>query len=264
VSRRWTTTKSEKDLIDHDIATERNIFRKYATIHKKREDFCDTCRRKEPKIQNFNEGKPVSFFVVGADMKKTIYKVMFVGKVVTSNWGEKADPPDPIDRESGSIDARFNSRPLFLAQDNPFFNCIATICQSLWKADDLKEIWRKIAITDMTKCSISDNFAETTTEMKDTCLNAGFLKAEIEEIKPSHLIFFTGHDYDSQIRSLLALKHEIVDQPEREIKIWWTMPADTENKLQVLRTHHPYYIFHFKPKEKDFFCQEIADWIKSS
>ena len=78
---------------------------------------------------------------------------MFVGKTVTDNWGSNANPPDPIDQESGFIDARHNSENLFLKQDRLFFKCIAAVCQSLWKAEklDLKEIWKRIAVTDFTK-----------------------------------------------------------------------------------------------------------------
>jgi len=256
------TTKDEKDLIGHDIETEARIFRRYAKIRNEKKDICN-CSEKVKEIQNFNDGRPVSFFIVGADMKKTKYKIMFVGKVVTWGFGQNGTSPDPIDEKSGFIDIRFNAKPVFLAQDNPFFACIREVCKKLWETDDLEEIWRRIAVTNMVKCSISANFDKTTPEMKDNCLEAGFVRAEIEEVKPTHLIFFTGHKYDSQIRSLFDLKHEITDEPDKEIKIWWTMPAKDEYKMQVLRTYHPYYL-RFIPEAKQFFYEKIVTWITTS
>ncbi len=197
-------------------------------------------------------------------MKETEHRLMFVAKTVTSNWGETATPsPDPIDKESGFIDTRFNSESLFLKQDNMFFVCIAEVCKSLWgKELDLNEIWRRIAVTDIVKCSNNSESwrAKTVETMKNNCVEAGFLKAEIEEVEPTHLMFFTGHDYDSQIQDLLGYKSEIIDEPEKGIKIWWTMPANNKRKMQVLRTYHPHY-FKYHPEQKKVFYQKIAKWI---
>ncbi len=258
--------KIDKDLIGHDTKTESRIFRRYAEICEKKKDICANCREKEKEIQKINDGLPVSFFIVGADMKTTKYRVMFVGKTVTSNWGPKAVPPDPIEELSVFIDARFNSENLFLKQDRMFFKCIGSVCQLLWNEDnlDLEKVWRRIAVTDFTKCSNSEGWAKTTPEMKNNCMEAGFLKAEIEEAQPTHLIFFTGHDYDDQIKKLFDLPYEIMDEPNDEIKIWWIRKSDqNEKQMQMLRTYHPHY-FHYNPNKKELFSQKIASWIKKS
>jgi len=239
---------------------------KYAKIRKKRSEFCEKCNNVVPEIKEVNDGRPVSFFVVGADMKQTKRKLMFVAKTVTSNWGENANLPDPIHRESGFIDTRYNSESLFLKQDNMFFICIAEVCRSLWGNQlGLREIWHRIAVTDIVKCSNNSESWRAKTEgiMKNNCVEAGFLKAEIEEVKPTHLMFFTGHDYDSQIQELLGYEPEITDEPEKEIRIWWTMPSNNQSKMQVLRTYHPHY-FNYHPKQKTLFYQKIATWIKTT
>ena len=86
-------------------------------------------------------------------------------------------------------------------------------------------------------------------------MDMSFLKTEIEEVEPTHLIFFTGHDYDRQIQELLNLKYQINDQSDDEIKIWWTKKLENnKNTMQVLRTYHPHY-FHYCPNIKELFYQ---------
>ena len=248
-------------LSGHDADTESRIFRRYAEIRQTKTYVCNICRKENPKISTLNQERPVSFFTVGHDMKKLDKRLMFIGKTVTSNWGP---PTDPIDVQSGFIDARHNSEnDLFLKQVIPFFKCIAAVGKLVWKNDDLelKEIWKRIAVTDFVKCSISESRDETTSSMKNNCLEAGFLKAELEEIQPTHLIFFTGHSYDSQIRSLFNLKHDLVDEGIDGINIWWIQRLEqNENDLEVLRTYHPGW-FLFNPDKWKLFYQKISSWI---
>lgn len=258
----------DKKLSEHDIETESRIFKKYAEICQKKKHICAECREKNPEILRVNQGLPVSFFTVGVDMNELKNRVMFVGKTVTYNWGPKADPPDPIDKESGVIDARYASDRLVFRQE-PFFKCITDICRLLWKEENLKleEIWRRIAVTNFTKCSNSNEGweAKTTDSMKDNCLEVGFLEAELKEAKPTHLIFFTGPSYDNQIKKLLDIKYEIIDEPNNRNRKWWTVkPEENKIKTPVLRINNPYFIQFFTSDEKRQFYQKISSWIKKS
>ena len=93
-----TSWRTREALIGHNREIEDAIFDMYREIRSKNSEICDNCKR-STKI--LNKGHPVSFFVVGKDFHRELYRIMFVGKTVQNGWEQ-----DPIENISGFIDAR--------------------------------------------------------------------------------------------------------------------------------------------------------------
>jgi uracil-DNA glycosylase len=259
----------EKELIGHDKEIEDRIFQKYAELRVEK-GLCRECN--VPK--EVNDGLPVSFFVVGENFQKQESRVMFVGKTVQSEWEDIS----PKNSTSGFWDARrYAKEELFLPfwSTGPFWQCIKEICQILWKINNPEEIWRRIAITNLVKCSTSRNLDETPHQLKRNCIqNAGFFEEEVEIVRPTHIVLFTGPDYDEYLKELTFGYNHSKDYPidfsleDKEITPFkgankWLERDFLEAgkvKMRFLRTYHP--AFYMEARDKEKFCMCIASWIK--
>jgi uracil-DNA glycosylase len=253
--------------VGHCKEIEDSIFEKYRS---KKKNFCQECRRKHRK-QILNEHRPVSFFVVGEDFQKTDnhQKIMFVGKTVQGGWGKRTG--DPIDK-SGFIDARKYAREQLLVQfwGNSFMQCIKEICRILWKTDNLKLIWRKIAITNLVKCSTSESGDNTPDLLKRNCITkAKFFEEEVKRIKPTHVVLFTGYDYDDYLEEI-GFEGTSKDPMElgntggiKSNVMRWDGELEKDGvKIRFLRTCHPSYFNRKNDSLKGCFCEAIAGWIE--
>ncbi len=202
---------------------------------------------------------------------------MFVGKTVQDGWGKSKDQgeDDPVDDLTGFIDARFGGKKLWdsASRKSPIWECIEKVCSNIWENTNKEELWRKIAATNLVKCSNSPWRDNTTREMKANCINvAGYLKREVEIIKPTHLVLFTGLHYDDYLGKLKfedtkpfekAIKPKIITGEKRQVEVGWWHRQYWENgkvAMHFLRTYHPGYL-----RGKGLlsnFCKEIADWVK--
>lgn len=126
-----------------------------------------------------NESRPLSFFVVGSDFRNEKYKVMFVGKTVQDGWGKSKNESedDPVDDHTRFIDARFGGKILWDtdSRKSPIWECMEKVCSNIWEKASKEELWRKIAITNLVKCSNSPWRDNTPQEMKENCINVGFI-----------------------------------------------------------------------------------------
>lgn len=255
-----------EELFGHNREIENALFNKYREIRSEKGDVCDDCNRS---IKILNEGHPVSFFVVGENFQRESYKLCFVGKTVQSGW--ETDPTDPF---SGFIDARKSAKEiLFLPfwATYSFWQCIKEICRVLWKTSNAEDIWRKIAITNLVKCSASENRDQTPNRLKVNCIfKARFFEEEVKIIKPSHIIFFTGSDYDELIEKInFGFRYKDVTS-NKYLKnlgpsfkaLWWHRKFFEKGKvkMQFLRTYHPGYIK--KQSQQECFSHKIAEWIE--
>lgn len=260
-----------KELDDHDKETEDRIFEKYAELRIGK-GLCREC--KVPK--DINDGFPVSFFVVGKDFRKQESRLMFVGKTVQSGW-EEVSIKNGV---SGFWDARmYGKEGLFLPSwsSGPFWQSIREICQRLWEINNPEEMWRKIAITNLVKCSTSRDLDETPLELKINCIQrAGFFQEEVKITKPTHMILFTGPNYDKYLEELTfgynpseVYPIEISVEgkkiiPFRGADRWLGRDflEGDEIKMRFLRTYHPSFYLNAGAGDKELFCQHIALWIK--
>jgi uracil-DNA glycosylase len=271
------SAKYGEAIVGHDQKIEGTLFKMYDKSAKNHG--CEECSRyfaNKPQDVDplVNESRPTSFFVVGSDFRsEKNYRVMFVGKTVQDGWGKSGD--DPVDNYSGFIDARFGGKKLWntASRKSPIWECITEVCSNIWENANKDELWRKIAVTNLVKCSNSPSRDNTTQEMKKNCINvAGYLKQEVEIIKPTHLVLFTGLHYDEYIKILKFWNTSFVEKVSerkiiageiRQVEVGWWYRQYWENgkvALRFLRTYHPGYL-----RGKGLlssFSKEIADWIK--
>jgi len=239
----------ERELAGHNKEIEDRIFEKYAELRVGR-GLCGKCS--VPK--EVNSGLPVSFFVVGEDFQKQELRVMFVGKTVQSGWESS-----PRNEASGFLDSRkYAKEELFLPfwSTSPFWQCIKEICQIVWEINNLEEMWRRIAITNLVKCSTSPDLDTTPPLLKRNCIeNAGFFENEVKIARPTHMILFTGPDYDEYLKKLrfgyddyeekdaisfLDEEGKIIEHFEGGRELWeGAFLEGGKVKMLLLRTYHP-------------------------
>lgn len=241
----------------HDNEIEDQIFKKYGELRKEK-GLCKGCN--VPK--DVNGALPVSFFVIGESFQEQKFRVMFVGKTVQSGWEN-----EPIEVVSGFIDPRkYAKKELFLPfwSTTPFWQCIKEICQKLWKMTDPEDIWRRIAITNLVKCSTSPGLDTTPESLKGNCIqNAAFFENEVKIAQPTHLVLFTGLDYDDYLNDV-SFGYEYRDGKKGSlcgVKLWQRDFLEANKvKLRFLRTNHP---AHFMKKiDQQNFCKLIVKWIR--
>lgn len=236
-------------------------------------EYCKKCREKfGDKIENC--GHPLSFYVIGEKFRNEKYRVVFVGKKARTGWEE-----NPIDKISGFIDARCDTKEdLFLPpwSTYPFWQCIKEICWRLWNVRDPDIMWRKIMITNIVKCVV-ENKNEVLTEVSEYCiLKTRFLEWEIRIVKPTHVIFFTGPDFDEFIDELDFGYEEKEDLEKKEREwimdnkkykiLWWHRAFKRYGRVMMhfLRVNHPSNFYWAKNEIKDKFAKKIADWIRKN
>lgn len=254
---------SKEEISGHNKEIEDQIFKKYGELRKEK-GLCKGCN--VPK--EVNGGLPVSFFVIGESFQEQKCRVMFVGKTVRDGWEN-----DPIEVVSGFIDPRKNAKEeLFLPfwSTYPFWQCIKEICQRLWEISNPEDIWRRIAITNLVKCSTSPNIDTTPDLLKRNCIeNARFFENEVKEAQPTHIILFTGSDYDEYLDKISfgyedsygGEKIDRLEGFEGPIKLWQKNFLEKGKvKMRFLRTYHP--AFFRTAEKKQRFCQLIVEWIK--
>ncbi|MEM2878955.1 MAG: hypothetical protein QXG10_05380 [Candidatus Hadarchaeales archaeon] len=263
-----------KPIEGHDYELESRIFEAYRKIRKEQKQICEDCS-KNAKI--LNGGHPVSFFGVGENFRQERYRVLFVGKTVQSGWEE--DWKDGLrDEASGFIDARERGRNLFLpffgAYNWQFWQCIKEVSRKLFETNDPDELWKKIAITNIVKCSTSEGRDTTPVELKENCVSkAKFFQEEVKIIEPTHIIFFTGLDYDDYIKEIdfgceyNGKKDNKGYQFLGEAKVlWWhrTFLKEGRPKINFLRTNHPAHPMFRDAEVAEEFTTKIADWIRQN
>jgi hypothetical protein len=261
----------ERELVGHDKEIENSIFEKYAEL-RLRKRLCEFCS--VPK--EVNAGLPVSFFSVGEEFQRQELKIMFVGKTVQGGW-----ELEPRNEVSGFLDPRkYAKEELFLPfwSTTPFWQCIKEICQVVWEMDDPAEIWKRIAITNLVKCSTSPGLDTTPLQLKRNCIeNARFFENEVKLVMPTHIILFTGFDYDEHLKKLdfgyncfkevtgikfLERGKEVLHFKGAEKEWEKTFWGRNKIKMRFLRTYHP--AFFKKQEDKRAFCLHIATWINLS
>jgi uracil-DNA glycosylase len=263
----------ENQLNGHNKTIEDMIISRYIELREKIGG-CSACK---PYLSDdINEGRPVSFYVIGEDFPKQTTRVMFVGKTVTYGW--ETSPAIP---GSDFIDSReYAKASLFLPHVNnwvlgsPFWEAVKAVSQVIWKDNTLDQIWRKIAITNLVKCSASKKDDETPPEMKRNCIETmRFFENEVIFAKPTHLIVFSGGDsekyYDQYLSDLsfgFKTKPKQINQRNHcDYGVSWWHQEFLEMsiaKMHMLRTYHP--SSRRSPKDQQSFCNGIAKWVKDN
>lgn len=226
---------------------------------KKGNECCKYCKR------NNKLAGPISFFHIGSMFKKDKYKIVFVGK---NSWYNKKDCKDDKYAKGCFTDVREFGRNCInreAAKRSHYWGYIKYITEKLY--GDISVGIENIAVTNIIKCNTTgekgDYSDNTPDDIKQKCIDFGIFEKEIQIMKPKHIIFLTGTDYDEAIGNF---KFGCSDSPINGRKldngkiVKWTRKLYHNGKLKyfVFRTSHP------QGKNKKIFTRNIIDWIKTT
>jgi len=221
-------------------------------------EYCKICQR------NKNLAGPISFFHVGSEFKKDKYKIVFVGK---NTWYNKNNYEEARYKRRCFADGREFGRDSIKEPISSYWNYIKNITEKLY-AEDISIGMERIAITNIFKCNTSaekdDSSDITPHDIRQNCINFGIFEKEIQIMKPKHIIFLTGKQYDKEIGNFNFGCSKIIDGRKTRFDngkiVRWPRKLYRNGKLKyaVLRTSHP------ERKNKKVFTRNIIDWIKTT
>lgn len=215
------------------------------TMYKIRQLGCDkTC--KQCRQQNQLEWLPTSAWFVGDLFDSDKYKLLFIGKSARGNPGNKNE----------SFSNVFEDGRKLWNKSWPYWSYTREIVQKLYGDDSAEHI----AFTNIVKCNNSLTGDKTTDSMKQYCITQnGFIKNEINILKPNIIIFYTGYNYDTYIHTIFDKFEPTIDSTiaNGKVNIPWletTVQLNGKN-MYLLRTAHP------QNKNKEDFVNAIVNWI---
>ncbi len=220
---------------------------------------------------------PISFFHIGSKFEEDGYKIVFVGK---NSWYDKEGFKEEA---KGKLyaDATETGRDSIKGEgDNciksPYWNYMRAIIEKLYNND----AFENVAITNLVKCNTTGEDGnprdETSENIRKNCINGcNIFEREIKILKPLHIIFFTGRDYDDYIKRFKFefKQHQIKDGNEQtkilnnKRVIWWEREfVENGRKIKTVRTYHPEYFVRSRLGDsfENSFVNEIVNWIKKS
>lgn len=246
-------------------STEKEIFDMYIKEKvgcDKGNEYCKHCQH------NKKLAGPVSFFHIGSLFKKDKYKIVFVGK---NSWYDKDGYQEERYAKGCFADARETGRDSIngfgkYKINSPYWGYIRHITEKLY--GNIRDGVEHIAVTNIVKCNTTgekDDYADDTpNDIINNCINFGIFEKEIQIMKPKHIIFLTGIDYDEAIENFNFGCSKIIEGRKTRLDngkiVRWTRKLYHNGKLKysVLRTSHPQY------KNKKIFTRNIIDWIKAT
>lgn len=249
---------------------EEKIFKMYNTEMK---EICDSCCEYDNELSKSEERTgPFSFFHIGKNMNdfsKEI-RLLFVGK---TSWHEKSDEkkftPCGKFRDASEFGKEaFEDK----SYSSGYWRFIRDITTDLGiKLDD-------IAISNLCKCNVFDQ--KNDDQSQDITPDPYYINCfeifqnEVELVKPTHLIFFTGKYYDFLIENFQMQDRNCKDQNSKDDTIevkkengetskirpyWWhrIYIKSDGNQINVLRTSHP-------NRKPNGLIKEIVKWVQST
>lgn len=233
-----------------------NHFDKIMTLYRgskiKENPTCIECYEEDPGLS-----PAVSVYYIGEEYNLQSKKILFVGKNARGTLENGIDQ-FPV------IDARESARKYFLYPDSAFWSYSQAITRALFKCSK-EEALEKISLTNLVKCNNAmgdegrnpdgSTIDQTTFLMKENCLNkVGYFWREVKILKPTHIILFSGADYD---QFLFGGKHN-TDRRRIGQKnvLWFAVEWIIDgHKTKLLRTGHPERL------KKEDFVSGVCEWV---
>ena len=220
---------------------EQELLTIYTTNHLGCNNICYQCQQ-----QNKLDWLPISAWFVGNQFYSDKYKILFIGKSARGTLGNKFEYFSNV----------FNDGRKLWNKSWPYWSYTRTIVQKLYGDDSAEHI----AFTNVVKCNKSLTGDKTTDSMKQYCITQnGFIKNEINILKPNIIIFYTGYNYDTYIHTIFDKFEPIIDSTiaNGKVTIPWLEAAVQLNgkNMHLLRTAHP------QNKNKEDFVNAIVNWI---
>jgi hypothetical protein len=215
---------------------------------------------------------PQSFWHLGKNFLKPDRKIRlaFVGKC---SWYGSELEKNP---KCGEVYDCRKDGPQMWNWERRYWQAVRTITEE----EPLNLTIDDVFITNLAKCNISEKgnrTAQNITGWEYFAACVPIFEAEIQIVRPTHIVFFTGGCYDSLIRNMRfgfdisslvdnrfdeeGCKKEIAMENEEQFRrvLWWrrSFSDNRGDNLHFLRTRHP----QGAPKH---FEKEVARWVLKS
>ena len=241
------------------------MYNKISLGNKEKNKDCCECKNKNNKLNN-----PVGMWCVGKNWEKNKIKILFVGKNAVGD-GQDDIKSSYFDPEVMKIDEK---EKRFFSCKYKFWNYTKEISKQIFGDESCENI----AVTNMVKCNDAaktSTYKDTTKkETKEYCINKlNVIRKEIEIIKPTHIVFYTGLYYDGYIfkekenENVLFDSIKKINMPKNlssdpfKVQAMWYREAFVKIKdigINILRLGHP------QGKAKVFFVNLVVNWINKT
>lgn len=240
-----------------------NIVNMYISKNIGHNIYCKQCQKENESI---GFSPPVSIYHIGCKFSLSDHRILFVGK---NARGTVDDNP----LRNGIKDSRQFALRELDSPEGDFWKYIKKIVLRIY--DDNASAFDKIAISNLIKCNNAmgeegRNPDGTTNDYTSPLMMTNCLEKlrifweEVKCLRPYHIIYFTGRDYDDFIDKppYLSLTKEITQRTYMDNKLlWWERNFIDENRIiRCLRTYHPGYWKYNQIANE--YVERISAWIK--
>ncbi len=234
---------------------------------------CEECRKsyRAERSRELHE-RAIGHWFIGREFDNSCMKgngekarILFVGKNAVGNDFEKDD-----------IEASFfcpcygSSKWLWEKYPSAYWTFTKAIVYEVFGDDSMEHV----GFTNLLKCNgggDKDYRDDATSEMKEFCIEKlAVMRREIELIQPTHMIFYTGWDYDDHIKKLFAEPAPDLDKWEKK-KIgkrnrpWCEATVRLEGsdrEIKMLRVCHPgAFVKKYSDGDQVGFVNAVSEWI---
>lgn len=211
---------------------------------------CLECRKMNPGIYP----RAVGCWFVGNEFFEQKKRVLFIGKTARGVPGANLEENQ---NDKGFLNEFRYSRKNLWDKPWPYWSYTSEICRRPFGGAGMEAA----AFTNMVKCNGSDTVDRTTDDMKECCIRKlKAAKREIEVIAPTHIVLYTGRDYDGWLDGLfdsLTITRDGQTDIGRKKMVWAEFDALSAGRMiKVLRIGHP------ERMKKDDYVSAVVDWIK--
>ena len=215
-------------------------------------EICKKCRDDNPNLYP----KAVGCWFIGSEYDKQSKKILFIGK---NARGSPADDYAENQNDRGFLEEFRYARDNLWDKRWAYWRYTKEICKVLFGPVGMEAV----AFTNMVKCNGSDTVDTTTDSMKEHCIRElKVIKWEMEELKPTHVVCYTGESYDAWLIDLFdrlectGKTRVIVGKKE--------MPFAEFDAVLQGRATKVLRIGHQERKKKAAYISAVAEWIRIS
>ena len=238
---------------------ENRILDMYKEIGLGRCEICRECRKTSYYPEDLSI--PIGAWCVGSAFYEQEQRILFVGKTARSNPGKDCG----TFRDAFAVTREFlwweywDNNGKGESMPSAYWGYTAALTERIFGTDSPEFI----AFTNILKCNDSPDVDTASIGMKESCIRKlRVLTREIEIIKPTHIIFYTGRAYDDFVPYVFD-RYGILTDGEKQIgahQMPWQEARGSiaETEYKVLRIGHP------ERKEKEDFIQSIAEWLEKN
>jgi len=243
-----------------------------------RNTICQSCRKDVCEKNEFMS-EPLSIWHVGQKYFESDVRILFVGKPHRGepyNSEENSDFPNLnnqlLETEDYILGIAENlAAELFYNSGWAYWEYTKQILGKIF--DSVDEGWKKVAITNLIKCTNTKTEDKTEEIMKKNCIEKlGIVWKEIDILKPTNVVLYLGPDYDEFIENKMLKKFLNINKIEevynkdhfinignKKCRCWErNLLLNCGKEINLLRISHPQFM------NKKEYINEIKKWVENN